>query len=389
MKDLYFPDSLYHTRPTESLICLFGSLAKKHGGVNFAQGIPGFEPPKELLDILSNLVYEDFHQYAPGQGNPNLVEQILNHYRHFLPEISSENLLIVQGATEAGSLIYNYLSREIEGPFSAMAFDPVYETFSHLPEIFHSNFVPFYPGKDGIDFETLEQTITEHNVRILFLNSPGNPLGALLSKEEYLKLIALSKKHKIYILMDAVYKELYYEERPYIPVEHTGEYLFYINSFSKMLSITGWRIGYFITTKEHMKKIKQIHDYTGLCAPSLFQEAIARYLQQHDFGAEYLESVRTRLYENFQVLHAYLTNKGFRIPDIKGGYFIWAEVPEGLPDGYELALDLYREQQVAVVPGEHFSEHGERYLRFNIARNPDEITQAIEHLNNFFKKYHL
>ncbi len=389
MKNKYFSDSLYHTRPTESLICIFGSLAKKYGGVNFAQGIPGFEPPKELLDILSGLVYENYHQYAPGQGNPKLVAQLLEHYRQYLPNITNKNLLIVQGATEAGSLIYNYLSKEIKEPFAALAFDPVYETFSHLPGIYNSKFVPFYPGETGIDFEDLEKTITENNVRIIFLNSPGNPLGSMLSKEEYDNLIALSNKYNIYILMDAVYKDLYFEQQPYIPVEHTGEHIFYINSFSKMLSITGWRIGYFITTDKHMKKIKQIHDYTGLCAPSIFQEAIAQYLERYNFGESYLSNLRGQLFENYRVMRNYLTGKGFSIPDIKGGYFVWAKIPQGLPAGYELALDMYREQQVAVVPGEHFSEKGERYLRFNIARNPQEISAAIKHLDIFFQKYEL
>jgi len=389
MKDQYFSDQLYHERPAESLICVFGSLAKKYGGVNFAQGIPGFQPPKELLDILSSLVYKDFHQYAPGHGNAKLLKQIVSHHHDDLPNITEDNVLIVQGATEAGSLIYNYLSAEINEPFSAMAFDPVYETFSHLPKIFGSDFVPFYPGNHGIDFTKLEQSVRRHNVRVLFLNSPGNPLGTLLSKDDYLKIIALSRKYNIYILMDAVYKDLYFHDPPYIPVEHTGENLFYINSFSKMLSITGWRIGYFITSSKHMNKIKQIHDYTGLCAPSIFQEAIAQYLHKFNYGVDYLNKTRDILYKNYLLLKEYLVQKRFAIPDIQGGYFIWAKIPDGLPDGYKLALDLYREQQVAVVPGEHFSDQGERYLRFNIARNTEEIESALPKLDLFFQKYGL
>ncbi|PID95199.1 MAG: hypothetical protein CSA95_00805 [Bacteroidetes bacterium] len=387
MKDRYFSDTLYHTRPTESLICLFGSLAKQYGGLNLAQGIPGFDPPQELLEILSSLIQKDYHQYAPGQGNAHLINQLLAHYRPELPDITDKNLLVVQGATEAGSLIYNYLSQLIEKPFSALAFDPVYETFSHLPAIFGSRFVPFYPEKGRIDFERLEQTIKAQRVRIIFLNSPGNPLGAFLTEEEYDKLLVISEKYHIYLLMDAVYRDLYYQEKPYIPIAHTGKNLFYINSFSKMLSITGWRIGYFITSREHMVKIKQIHDYTGLCAPSLFQQAIATYLEQYHFGKAYLEQLRRDLFESFKTLKGYLLQKGFEIPDIKGGYFIWAKIPPHLPDGYRLALDLYRNQQIAVVPGEHFSERGKRYVRFNIARPSHEIAQAIEKMELFFASH--
>jgi aspartate/methionine/tyrosine aminotransferase len=138
-----------------------------------------------------------------------------------------------------------------------------------------------------------------------------------------------------------------------------------------------------------MKRIKQIHDYTGLCAPALFQEAIAQYLEKYNFGKEYLSAVRALLKKNFNTLKNFLISKGFIIPDIKGGYFIWARIPDVLPDGYTLALNLYREQQIGVVPGAHFSKEGDRYLRFNIARKPEEIELAIHKLNLFLKNHGL
>lgn len=375
----------YYNRPAESLICYFGSLAKKYGGINLAQGIPGFQPPKELLDILSSLVYEDFHQYAPGQGNQRLLTLLARHYQQYLP-VSEDNILIVQGATEAGSLLFNYLRSIIDGEFSALALDPVYETFSHLPPIYGAQFVPFYLNNNSIDFALLEETIVENRVKVIFLNSPGNPLGSLLSKDDYRQFIVLSKKHEVYIILDAVYKELYFETEPYLPIEHIGERLFYVNSFSKMLSVTGWRIGYFIASKSHMQKIRQIHDYTGLCAPALFQEAIARYLTAYAFGQDYLSTIRSRLQANYNLLSQYLLKKGFKISDIKGGYFIWAELPNRFSDGYKFALSLYENQQIAIVPGEHFSERGNRYVRFNIARNQEEIIEAIDRLELFLNQ---
>jgi len=375
----------YVNRPTESLICYFGSLAKKYGGINLAQGIPGFQPPKELLDILSSLVYEDYHQYAPGHGNQKLLTLLAKHYQQYLP-VSEENILIVQGATEAGSLLFTYLRSIIDGKFSALALDPVYETFSHLPAIYNANFVPFYTNNNTIDFSLLEETIIENRVKVIFLNSPGNPLGSLLSKEDYLQFIALSKKHEFYIILDAVYKELYFESEPYLPLDSIGERMFYVNSFSKMLSVTGWRVGYFITSTSHMQKINQIHDYTGLCAPALFQEAIAQYLINYDFGKDYLNSIRHKLHANYTLLSQYLISKGFKISDIKGGYFIWAELPKRYIDGYDFSLKLYEYQQVAIVPGEHFTDHGNRYVRFNIARKEHEIKEAIDRLEIFLNQ---
>jgi aspartate/methionine/tyrosine aminotransferase len=116
------------------------------------------------------------------------------------------------------------------------------------------------------------------HVRIFFVNSPGNPYGRIIPQKVIESLINICNRHKCYLIFDAVYKELYFENPPYIPIEHLNPNLFYVNSFSKLFSITGWRVGYIISDVRHMSAIRQLHDYTGLCAPSVLQAAIAEYI---------------------------------------------------------------------------------------------------------------
>ena len=136
--------------------------------------------------------------------------------------------------------------------------------------------------------------LQNRNVKILLLSSPGNPLGKIWSKEELEKISYLSEKHDFYILYDAVYKDIYFETVPYNPMELGNRRFFYIDSFSKMLSITGWRIGYIICDAKSMKKVRSIHDYSGLCATTLFQHVIAKYLDENNFGREYTASLRSK-----------------------------------------------------------------------------------------------
>ncbi|MDA3884971.1 MAG: pyridoxal phosphate-dependent aminotransferase [Candidatus Delongbacteria bacterium] len=362
-----------------SYISLMSNKVKKHGGINLAQGIPGFSPPKELLGILRDITTENIHQYAPGNGNHKLVNLLKNKYKGFI----EDNIMVTNGATEAISLIFTYLNGIMDKNKTTLGFDPVYESYSRLPGIFDREFKVFPLLENGrIDFNIFEKFVQKENVGIIFFNSPGNPLGTIWSEEEILKLKEIAEKYGIYVIADSVYSELYFSEPPFMPVFHS-EYFFYVNSFSKLLSITGWRVGYYICSEEHMSKIRLIHDYTGLCAPSILQEAIAIYLERSDFGKEYVAELRKNIKKSFLLLHDILIDCGFTFPHIDGGYFIWAKLPEKYDDGLKFSMDLYDKKKVATVPGIHFSDNGSKYVRFNIARPEEEIIEAGKRIKQF------
>lgn len=373
-------------RPGGSLISYFSNRVKKDGGINLAQGTPGFPPPQQLLEILESIAGDQsFQQYPPGNGNFKLLELIRQRFAPTAP-LALENLLVVQGATEGIFLSLFYLSTILERPFSALSFDPVYESYPKLAQMLDIPFIyrEFEPDL-SIDFQKLEAAIVEQKVKVVFVTSPGNPLGKTWSREEMARLKELSQKYGFYILFDAVYKDIYFDREPFNPLAFNYEKLFYIDSFSKMLSITGWRIGYLITPAAHMKKIRGMHDYTGLCAPSVLQEAIARYLEQYDHGKVYIESVRNQCKEAYHLMNRELTALGFDVAGTGGGYFLWAGLPNGshYADAFEFALALYESQKVGMVPGENFSETKIQHLRLNIGTQLTVIREAVERLKTF------
>ncbi|MCK5822743.1 MAG: pyridoxal phosphate-dependent aminotransferase [Bacteroidales bacterium] len=373
-----------YQKPEGSFISYMSNLVKQQGGINLAQGIPGFNPPIELLEILASIAKDNIHQYAPGNGNNDLLDLLVEHYKKF--NFNRDDFLIVNGATEAITLLYVYLLNIIDNSFSTLAFDPVYETYKNLPKIFNTNFVSFVFEENGsINFNKLQSTIKENNVKLVIINSPGNPYGKVWTKEEFDRIIELSVKLDFYIILDSVYQDLYFEKKPYLPLEKFNRNIFYVNSFSKKFSITGWRVGYLIAHKQHMSKIKSIHDYTGLCSPSVLQCAIAEYVIKYDFGKDYIAQLRENLILSFNILKKELLKLDFYIPEIEGGYFIWARLPKNCTDGIKFTYDLYEKEKVAVIPGNHFSDNFNNYIRFNIARPEDEIRMAVERLNKFFR----
>ncbi|MBN2856840.1 MAG: pyridoxal phosphate-dependent aminotransferase, partial [Candidatus Delongbacteria bacterium] len=322
---------------------------------------------------------ENIHQYAPSNGNIKLVGLLKEKYKPY----TEENIMVTNGATEAISLIFTYLNKIMPKNRTALGFDPVYESFSRLPEIFGRKYVSFNLKKDfSVNFDILERTVIENKVGLIFVNSPGNPYGKIWTEKEFKRLKEISEKYKVFVLADCVYSEIYFNKKPFQPL-FDSEYFFYVNSFSKLLSVTGWRVGYLICSKKHIAEMRLIHDYTGLSSPSILQEAVAIYLDQNDFGKKYAASLRKKMKTSFSLLKNSLESCGFELPKIEGGYFIWAKLPDKYKDSLKFSLDLYEKKKVATVPGIHFSDNGKKYVRFNIARPEDELREAGKLIKEF------
>ncbi|MCD6333260.1 MAG: pyridoxal phosphate-dependent aminotransferase, partial [Bacteroidales bacterium] len=282
--------------PGVSMIAYMSNLVKLHGGINLAQGVPGFDPPEKLVTLLKETINKPLHQYAPGDGNPRLMDAVIGLYKNEI-SLSRKNILITQGATEAITLVYTWINKKFGPDIAVMAMDPLYESFTQLPDIFNHQLITASFNKRGeINWGETEQKLQQSPVRLFFLNSPGNPWGRVWSREEVKKLITLAEQHDFYILSDSVYSDLYFNnEPPYVPVQDIHRRVFVVNSFSKMLSITGWRIGFLIADPEPCEEIKRIHDYTGLCANSFIQEAVAAYLLENDNGRIYRKHLRKQM----------------------------------------------------------------------------------------------
>jgi aspartate/methionine/tyrosine aminotransferase len=132
-----------------------------------------------------------------------------------------------------------------------------------------------------------------------------------------------------------------------------------------------------------MERIRAIHDYVGLCAPALFQEAIYQYLSNHNLAADYTAGLRRECFKHFLYLKGELEKMSFFIPESGGGYFLWARLPQPFQDGYHFARQLLEKTGVGVVPGENFSPRSDNYIRLNFTVNQSLLSQAVHLLGEF------
>jgi len=373
-------------KPEGSLIAFFSRKVKKGGGINLAQGRPGFTPPQRLLEILKkNISDPDLHQYAPGNGDPLLLDALVQKYTGAVtPE--RKNFLVVQGATEGIFLSFFYLTTLMEKGAGVLSFDPVYESYPKLPAFMD---FPFHYYDTPEDFETIysefRQRLRANNIKVIFVSSPGNPQGKIWKRRELELLARAAEENGAGIIFDAVYSDLYFGTTPFNPMEMNHPNIFYVNSFSKTFSITGWRIGYIHASPEHMTKIRALHDYTGLCAPYLLQRSIAEFMGEKGEAEDYIRSIRDQCGQNIRYLTKILAAEGFRVPSIEGGYFFWGEIPETYRDGFAFAEELYKKQKVAVVPGINFSPVKKNHIRINCAVDHHIIREGAAGILRFLQ----
>lgn len=369
----------------QSWISYFSNLVKQYGGINLAQGIPGFQPPSDLQGILKEKANETIHQYAPGLGDLQLREEISKTYKNKIH--NDFQLMVTNGGTEAIHLLYLYLHGLYSSQLKAASFAPVYESYKNLPQIHGDRF-------ESIDINSTKLTrdikgfFSRYKPDIFFVNTPGNPYGRSLSKEEFDTLLEQANIYNTFVLIDAVYDKFSFtENEPYYPYDKLNEKTFYINSFSKQYSITGWRIGYFYAHSMHFDKISHIHDYTGLCCPSVLQSALANFLKNSPQAISYIKDTRDILKENFELTKQRLTNQNFIIPETHGGYFVWAQLPGNITNSVNFAKELYSTTKTAVIPGSHFGENFSNYIRINIARDKSELLEGLENIIMFSANY--
>lgn len=373
-----------YTIPGGSLISYMSMKLKTGGGINLAQGLPGFEPPEALLQNLFSLAQPHHHQYAPTTGLKPLVQYLADDYA--TNGLDKFNVMITNGATEALSLLYLYLHQKKNAKLVVTSFDPAYESFIKLPEIYGDVFHPIELDLDGNkDLDELEKELAQLRPDLFLVASPGNPYGKTWSSNELAKMAQLARKYNFTLIVDIVYHQLYRGEAPVqIPYETFNDHVFIVNSFSKTLSITGWRLGYLACHQSHFEALCNIHDFTGLNSPAPLQEAVWRFINA-GLMPQYTSWLRSQLLLSYQSLYSALQFNGFTVSETGGGYFIWARLPEPFSNGFKFAVDLYDNQKVAVVPGIHFSSNAHDFLRFNFARPMPEIQKAIEGISSFIK----
>lgn len=342
------------------------------GSVNLGLGEPDIQPPQEMIDALKRALDEGHNKYGPSAGIMELREAIAAHLRKYRRDVSFENVIVTAGATEGMRIACETILEHgdevlvpnpgfiIYGPDVALAGSKPVE-YSLRQE---NGFLP--------DPEEIKALITPRT-KALIVNSPSNPTGTVFPKETVKALSDIAKDHKLYILSDEVYEHYVYEGEHWCFARFHDDTIV-VNSFSKSLAATGWRIGYVATSEEIVKQLSKVQYYTLACPPTATQYAVVEGLNVMDeFQAGVLEEFRKRRDIATQKLKEI---PSFSVPPVAGAFYLFPRFGQNLPSD-TFALKIL-EAGVICAPGSAFGSLGEGHLRFSYANSRENIVRGLD-----------
>ncbi|ALC29036.1 pyridoxal phosphate-dependent aminotransferase [Streptomyces sp. CFMR 7] len=360
------------------------ALAARTGSINLGQGFPDTDGPEEIREAAVRALRAGHgNQYPPGPGIPELRNAVADHQKRFygLNWSPETEVLITTGATEA---IAAALLALVEPGDEVIAFEPYYDSYAACIALAGGVRVPLTLRAPSFrpDLDELRTLITPRT-RLLLLNSPHNPTGAVLTPEELSGIAALAVEHDLLVVTDEVYEHLVFEgaHHPIAALPGMRERTVSISSAGKTYSYTGWKIGWVTADAPLVTAVRSAKQYLTFVSGGPFQYAIAEALQLPDaFFTEFRDSMRRKR----DLLAGGLRSAGFQVYEPEGTYFITTDIaPFGEEDAYAFCRALPERCGVAAVPNSVFyddPEAGRSQVRFTFCKRDEVLESAVERL---------
>lgn len=352
--------------------------------ISFGIGDPDIPTPDYVIDALGEASYDaPNHRYPESEGLPEFREGVADWYlRRFGVQLDSEKEVIsLIGAKEGiGHVAFCFL----DAGDIALVPDPGYPVYA-MGTLFaggESYMLPLNEENDWLpDFDAIPDDVAS-KAKLLWLNYPNNPTGAVADLDYFLKAIEFAQKHDIAIMHDACYTEVGYDGyRPpsFLQAEGAMDVGIEFHSLSKSYNMTGWRIGMAVGNAEMIDALLTIKSNLDSGVPQAVQhmaiEAMKRPLESVDERNAVYQNRRDRIVP-------VLKDMGMKVESPRAGLYIWAGVPEGYTSA-EFAEKLLEDTDVLMIPGGNYGAAGEGYVRLSITLQDDLIDKALDRVSGW------
>ena len=373
---------------TDSVIRRMTRISAQYNAVNLSQGFPDFDPPKELMDRLSQVAYEDFHQYSITWGAQGFREALAAKQTRFMghPVDPNREIVVTCGSTEAMMAAMMTVTNPGD---KVVIFSPFYENYGADTILSGAEpvYVPLHPPEFNFDPAELEQAFQQHP-KALILCNPSNPCGKVFTKEELLFIADLAQKYDTYVITDEVYEHIVYAPHKQVyfaSLPGMWERTISCSSLSKTYSITGWRLGYTIAPEAITERIKKVHDFLTVGAAAPLQEAVIPGL---NFGQDYYDKLQATYTHKRDLFLKGLKDVGLEFSEPQGAYYVLMDItPFGYDNDLEFCQVLAKEVGVGAVPGSSFFREPVNHLiRFHFAKKDETLNEALNRLEAIHKK---
>lgn len=350
--------------------------------INLGIGSPDLPPhPNVIKTLQEEAAKPNQHGYQNYKGSPVLRNAISKWYKRWYDvELNPDTEILPLIGSKEG--IMHICMTYINEGDTVLIPNPGYPTYTSAAKIAGANVEAYTLTKENNwcpDFGELEK-LDLQNVKLMFVNYPQMPTGQLPTNEMFEELISFAKKHRILIVHDNPYSFIL-NDKPMSLLKFKGakEVVIELNSFSKSHNMAGWRVGMLCAAKERIDEVlcfKSNMD-SGMFLP--LQLAAAKALE---LGPDWYDSVNSVYRKRREKVFELLDLLNCSYDKNQAGLFVWASIPSGYKDGYELTDKVLNESNVFITPGGIFGDAGDKYIRVSLCATEEKINDAIKRIKN-------
>lgn len=356
-------------------------LASVHQAINLSQGFPDFPANSRLIELLAESAQQGLNQYAAMPGLLALRQQIsalvLRLYQRDL--CADQQITVTSGATEA---LFVAIQALVRAGDEVIVFDPAYDSYQPAVELAggFTVHVPLLPPLYQVDWVQLEKQISK-KTRLIIVNSPHNPTGAVFSDQDWRSLQALVLKHRLFCISDEVYEHLVFDAAAQLSANQypeLAERTVIVSSFGKTFHVTGWKLGYAVAPVELTTEFRKIHQYVTFSSFTPAQYAIAQFISEQPVQISGLAAFYQQKRDQFRLA---LADSAWSLLPCRGSYFQLADYSAFSDvDDVEFCHWLTTEHKVAAIPLSVFYRQppSQRIIRFCFAKEPETLAKATE-----------
>lgn len=369
-----------------TIFSIMTAMAQRLNALNLSQGFPDFPAPPDLLQALSEATLAGYNQYAAGDGLVPLREQLAQLFlnRDQLKLDPLTEITITAGATIA---IFSAIQAIVHADNEVIIFDPSYDSYAPSVQLVGAKaiHIPLNAPEFCVDWNQVKSAIT-NKTRMVIVNTPHNPTGAIWSKQDWLNLIELIQDKNIVVLSDEVYEHLIYDSEQHysaLSFPELRDRSFVVGSFGKTFHVTGWKTGYCVASPQLMQVFRQVYQFANFCGVTPVQMALATYMQQHP---EHIAGL-SEFYQNKRDLFiSGIQDSKFHFIPSQGTFFQNVDYSLIRPDleDVEMCKFLAEEHKIVAIPVSVFYKQAPenlRLIRFCFAKKDETLLQACEILN--------
>ncbi|MCX5362018.1 pyridoxal phosphate-dependent aminotransferase [Streptomyces sp. NBC_00124] len=363
------------------------ALAVETGSINLGQGFPDTDGPEEIREAAVRALRDGRgNQYPPGPGIPELRTAIAVHQqrRYGLSYDPGTEVLVTAGATEA---IAASLLALVEPGDEVIAFEPYYDSYAACIAMAGGTRVPVtlrpHEGRFRLDLDELRDAVTDRT-RLLLINTPHNPTGTVLTREELTAVAELAAERDLLVVTDEVYEHLVFDDAEHLPLASfpgMRDRTVSIGSAGKTFSFTGWKVGWVTGSPSLVAAVRSAKQFLTYVSSGPFQYAVAEALALPD---TYFDAFRADMLAKRDLLATGLAEAGFKVFKPAGTYFITTDIrPLGETDGFAFCRALPERAGVVAIPNAVFYDHreaGAPFVRFAFCKQTGVLEEAVKRL---------